>query len=168
MSDTFSHYADPVEVINDGNRLLHVSLGDVGGLELAHLGLESSGKRVDALLTLPETRDLVKSLQAIDPAHQPHSGGYYLYRVVITKYPDGSLFYYTDGDEEFGQIDPNWEPEGWSPDEYWVAHHGSKFFWPSTKREYRSKSSAQSRARLIESFGAFTTIQRSSLITWPE
>ncbi|MCT7365622.1 hypothetical protein A7G45_22415 [Mycolicibacterium llatzerense] len=96
-----------------------------------------------------------------------HSGGYYLYRVVITKYPDGALFYYDDDGETFGDVDPDWEPEGWDPDEEWVAQYGRNFFWPSTKREYRSEKSAKSRAKLIEHFGATAEVIRSSLITWP-
>ena len=169
MSDTFTHYAELPSVIDDGSRQVHVSLGSLSGLELAYLGVRADGQNVDTVLTLPELRELVGALQSIDPEYQPSRGGYYLYRVVITKFPEGALFFYTDDGEEFGDIDPEWEPENWNPDEEYISRFGSrKFFWPSTKYEYRSQSSARSRARLIESFGATTEIVRSSLITWPE
>ena len=169
MSDTFTHYAELPSVIDDGSRQIHVSLGSLSGLELAYLGVRADGKNVDTVLTLPELRELTKSLQSIDPEHQPPRGGYHLYRVEITRLPEGALIFYTDDGEEFGDIDPDWEPEFWNPDEEYVSRFGSrKFFWPSTKYEYRSQSSARSRARLIESFGATTEIVRSSLITWPE
>ena len=169
MSDTFTHYAELPSVIDDGSRRVHLSLGSLSGLELAYLGVAADGKNVDTVLTLPEVRKLVSTLQSIDPEYHPHTGGYYLYRVVITKFPEGALFFYTHDGEEFGDIDPDWEPVDWNPDEEYVSRFGSrKFFWPSTKYEYRSQSSARSRARLIESFGATTEIVRSSLITWPE
>ncbi len=168
MSDTFVHYAEPVSVVDDGSRRIDVSLGSISGLELAYLGVGADGSRVDTVLTLPEARELTKSLQSIDPEHQPQVGGYYLYRVVITRYPDGALFYYDADGETFGDVDPAWEPEGWNPDEEWVAQYGREFFWPSTKREYRSEKAAKSRAKLIEHFGATAKVVRSSLITWPE
>lgn len=169
MSDTFAHYSEPVSVINDGSRQVDVSLGSVSGLELAYLGVSADGSRVDTVLTLPELRELAESLQAIDPEYQPVSGGYYLYRVVITRFPEGALFFYTDDGEEFGDIDPEWEPENWNPDEEYISRFGSrKFFWPSTKYEYKSKKSALSRARLIKHYGATAVVVRSSLITWDE
>ncbi|MCV7157995.1 hypothetical protein H7J55_11020 [Mycolicibacterium brisbanense] len=104
----------------------------------------------------------------MDPEHRPSSRGYYLYRVEIVKYPEGAWIFEDVDGEEYSWINEDWQPEGWDPDEEWVARYGSKFFWPSTKREYRSKSSARERAKLIEFFGATAVVVRSSLITWPE
>lgn len=70
--------------------------------------------------------------------------------------------------KRLGQDGKSGEPEGWNPDEEWVAQYGREFFWPSTKREYRSEKAAKSRAKLIEHFGATAKVVRSSLITWPE
>lgn len=93
---------------------------------------------------------------------------YYLYRVEIVQYPDGALFT-SQADPENAYVDPSWEPEGWDPDDEWEALRGSThFFWPSTKREYKSRSSAMQRKRLIESYGAKCILQRSSAISWPD
>lgn len=89
----------------------------------------------------------------------------YLYRVVITEYPAGALI-----QAQYGSYpDPDWKPEGWKADDEWTARFGTDgFFWPSTDREYKSRSGARTRAQLVERYGAKTVIQRSSLITWPE
>lgn len=94
---------------------------------------------------------------------------YYLYRVQITSMPRGSTWEeeLPDG-ETIGGIDEDWVPPGWEPNEEWTARHGGNFFWPSTRREYKSRSAAKARARLIESFGATCIVQRSSAIEWPE
>lgn len=169
MSDTFTHFSEPRSVVDDGSRQVDVSLGSLSGLELAYLGVAADGSRVDTVLTLPELRELTKSLQTIDPEYQPSDAGYYLYRVVITKFPEGALIFYSDGGEQFGDINPDWEPENWNPDEEYKSRFGSrKFFWPSTKYEYKSKKSALSRVRLIEHYGATAVVVRSSLITWDQ
>lgn len=169
MSDSFVHYVEPIEVVNDDSRRVDVSVGQIGGLELYYLGSGIDNKRVDLLLKLDELRSLRNVLKGIDPDTNPLEGigGYYLYRVVITKYPEGALQYFDDGGEEFGYPDPEWRPDGWEPDEEWLDRFGDKFFWPSTKHEYKSQSSARARAKLIESYGATAIVQRSSLITWP-
>lgn len=168
-NDSFTHYVEPNPVVNDGTRRIDVSLGEVGGLELAYIGVQSSVNRVDALLTLPEVRDLVDALRGIDPEYQPPTCGYYLYRVVITKYPAGAWISEIVDGEEHSRINEDWAPDGWDPGEDWLARFGSsRFFWPSTKREYKSQSAARSRARLIESYGATAVVERSSLIAWPE
>lgn len=169
MSGSFVHYLEPIEIVNDGNRQVHVSSGTVGGLELYYLYAEADAKRADVVLSVDELRSLTNVLQGLDPDHDPMAGlgGYYLYRVVITKYPDGALNFYEDGGEQFGYVDPEWRPEGWTPDPEWLDRFGDKFFWPSTKHEYKSKSAARERARLIESYGATAIVVRSSLITWP-
>lgn len=94
---------------------------------------------------------------------------YYLYRVQITSMPKGSTWEeeLPDG-ETIGGIDYDWTPPGWEPNEDWAAQHGGNFFWPSTRREYKSRSAAKERARLIESFGATCIVQRSSPVEWPE
>ncbi|SDT83875.1 hypothetical protein [Gordonia westfalica] len=99
------------------------------------------------VLTLAELRDVYRAMQEADPDWREPSGGYYLYRVAITSYPEGALTFYTDDTgEEFGYPNPDWEPEGWDPDPGYIAQFGSRrFHWPSTKREYKSLSSAKSR-----------------------
>ena len=160
MDDRFTHYSEPIEVLADSGRMVHVGVGEVGGMELAWLGVNKE----NILLTLPELRSLIESLGYCDPEHSARTSGYYLYKVVITEYPDGS--WWEDGVHR--GLDPDWAPEGWEADADWIDRFNTtRFFWPSTKREYRSKSSAQARAKLIESYGAKTRIDRSSLITWP-
>lgn len=169
MSGTFAFYAEPAEVVSDDRRKLIVGLGEVGGLDLAYIGVSNGGDTTSVLVSLSELRDAAKALRDIDPAEQQRSSGYYLYRVVITRYPDGALDYYeTDDGDRHGYPDRDWTPEGWAPDSDWIAQHGSsRFFWPSTKFRYRSQSSARARAKLIESYGATAVVERSSLITWP-
>lgn len=164
VSGEFCFYAEPAAIVDEPNRQVHAGLGEVGGMTLAHLGV---GKE-NVLLTVAELRRLTNVLEGMDTERPSRSSGYYLYRVEIRKYPEGALEFYTDGDESFGYPDPEWTPEGWTPDDEWVSRFGStRFFWPSTKREYKSKSSAKARARLIEFYGAKAEVVQSSLITWP-
>ncbi|MGW5518466.1 hypothetical protein [Nocardia africana] len=88
----------------------------------------------------------------------------YLYRVQIVAYPEGSW-----NDDEYGSYkNPEWEPEGWDPDDEYIDRFGSsQFFWPKTNRDWKSRSSALKRKRLVESYGATAIIQRSSEIVWP-
>lgn len=91
----------------------------------------------------------------------------FLYRVQIVEYPAGSW-----ADVEYGSYpNPDWEPDGWAPDEEWIERFGritgAQFFWPTTSKEWRSRSSAVKRKKLIESYGARCIIQRSSRISWP-
>lgn len=78
-----------------------------------------------------------------------------LYRVEIIDYPFGSI-----PDDEFPEWhDEDWKPDGWLADDNdrqnWIARHGDdRFFWPSTSKVYRSRSSATRLATLIESYGA--------------
>ena len=172
MTENFVHYVEPSEVVSDGTRQVHVSSGTVGGLELYYLGVEADARRVDLVLNVDELRSLTRVLKGTDPNADPReglrTGGYYLYRVVITSYPEGALYFYDIGDgDRYGEPD-TWRPEGWEPDAEWLERFGDKFFWPSTKFEYKSKSSAKSRAKLIESYGATAKVIQSSLITWPE
>ncbi len=79
-----------------------------------------------------------------------------LYTVEITDYPrDGEGGCYTSRDS----IDIEWRPDGWLADPEqraaWVDRHGDdRFFWPKSKLIYKSRSAAQARADLIESYGA--------------
>lgn len=163
MSDTFCHYAESAVVISDNRRQVYAGSGEVGGLELHWLGV---GKE-NVLLTTPELQRLNGVLRGMDPAEHQRTRGHFLYRVVITKYPEGSWAHDVIDGVDHSWIDEDWVPDGWVPDEEWIARHGQRFFWPSTKFEYKSKSSARSRARLIESYGAETRVDQSSLITWP-
>ncbi len=92
----------------------------------------------------------------------------YLYRVVIVEYPKGALvpsYHYPDHLIE----NPDWAPEGWEPDELWIERFVTDhFFWPSTSKEYKSRSGAMARKKLIESYGAKCIVQRSSRIEWPD
>lgn len=96
---------------------------------------------------------------------------HYLYRVQIVDYPKGALM---EDPLYPGSLieNPSWRPEGWAPDEEWVErygrHTGHDFYWPSTRREWRSRSSAMRRKQLIEGYGAKAIIQRSAEIVWPE
>jgi|SRR5690606_30374825 len=104
----------------------------------------------------------------------------YLYRVRITAYPDGAFIPdeqcvktcpVCPADDICSRINRDWKPEGWAPDAEWIERFGKDtgdaFFWPSTEREYRSRSSARRLKRLIESYGATAIIQRSAEIVWP-
>jgi hypothetical protein len=162
MSGEFVFYVEPHDVLSDPGRHVTTGLGEVGGLTLAFLQV---GKE-HVLLTVDELRRLTRSLEACDTQLQDRSRGYYLYRVVITKFPPGS--WVEEADEYGGSyLNPEWVPEGWRPDEEYASRFGSQFFWPSTKHEYKSKSSAKARAKLIESYGATAEVVQSSLITWP-
>jgi hypothetical protein len=163
VSGEFTFYVEPTEVLAESSRQVVAGLGEVGGLTLAFLGV---GKE-HVLLTVDELQHLTRVLESCDTERQARSLGYYLYRVVITEFPKGAWY---DAPEEYGgsYLDLDWTPEGWQPDEEYISRFGtSRFFWPSTKYEYKSKSSAKARAKLIESFGAKTEVVQSSLITWP-
>lgn len=98
-----------------------------------------------------------------------NSGGY-LYRVQIVSYPEGALKR-SEYDPDSFYEDPDWKPAGWAPDEEWVERFGrgtgTQFFWPSTHKEWKSRSSAMRRKKLIESYGAKCIVQRSAQIAWP-
>jgi len=92
----------------------------------------------------------------------------HLYRVHITRYPDGAAhrIYHADGEKAW-ELVPGWAPPGWTPEGNYTKMLGtSEFVWPSTKQIYRSRSTAKKRAELIESFGATAVIERSSRINW--
>ncbi|WP_261899388.1 hypothetical protein [Mycobacterium marinum] len=43
-----------------------------------------------------------------------------------------------------------------------------EFVWPVTNKVYGSRSTAQKRADLLESYGATAIVERSSRISWPD
>lgn len=97
----------------------------------------------------------------------------YLYRVRVTRYPDGAF-------QPIGPIDPEhpedaewvavpgWAPAGWRPEGRYVELLGtSEFVWPVTNKVYQSRTTAKKRAELLESYGATAVVERSSRIEWP-
>jgi hypothetical protein len=100
--------------------------------------------------------------------------GDYLYRVRITRYPDGAWQPITaiDPDHPEDAIwipTPGWRPPGWRPQGDYVRLHGTdEFVWPTTTHVWGSYSTAKRRADLIESFGATAVVERSSRIVWPD
>ena len=74
----------------------------------------------------------------------------------------------------YGFEDPTWEPEGW--DEYVVANDlvdrreterqghtvYMTFRWPSTERNYKSRSSAKDRVNLIEMWGGTAELMETT------
>ena len=94
----------------------------------------------------------------------------YLFRVVVTKMPEGSHWESETPDGELigGPVE-GWAPAGWKPDGHYVEMLGTTdFVWPTTNKEYKSRSTANKRANLLRSYGAECVVQRSSLIIWPE
>lgn len=88
-----------------------------------------------------------------------------LYTVEIVDYPcDGEGGHYT-----FSGVEMEWVPDGWLSDPEnraeWIARHGDdRFFWPKSGLIYKSRSAAQARADLIESYGATAVV----LVSEPE
>lgn len=94
----------------------------------------------------------------------------YLYRVVVTKMPEGSHWEQEldDGTLIGGPVD-GWAPAGWKPEGNYVEILGTtEFVWPVTNKLYKSRSTANKRAALMRRYGAECEVQRSSRITWPD
>lgn len=86
-------------------------------------------------------------------------------------YPPGSIVYrpLMDGCPAEWWFNPDWKPTGWVPDDDYIAEFGTvKFVWPKARRIYVSRTAAQRRARLLESYGATVRILRSPCIEWEE
>lgn len=67
------------------------------------------------------------------------------------------------------QFNPDWKPDGWVPDEDYIAQFGTvRFIWPKVRRIYASRSSAVTRADLLEHYGATVRVLRSQRIDWEE
>lgn len=93
----------------------------------------------------------------------------YLYRVVVTRMPEGSHWEQEleDGTLVGGPVD-GWAPAGWKPEGNYVEIMGTtEFVWPVTNKLYKSRSTANRRAALLRRYGAECEVQRSSRITWP-
>lgn len=94
--------------------------------------------------------------------------GGFLYRVQIVEYPEGALKR-SEYDPDYSYPDPDWQPEDWKASHQYTEMLGTdRFIWPTTYKEWKSRSSAMRRKQLIESFGAKAIIQRSAEIVWPE
>ncbi|MDV6275405.1 hypothetical protein R3Q06_18070 [Rhodococcus erythropolis] len=95
----------------------------------------------------------------------------HLYRVVVTKMPEGSHWESETPDGELigGPVE-GWAPAGWKPEGNYVEIMGTtEFVWPVwMNKEYQSRSTANNRAKLLRRYGAECVVQQSSLITWPE
>lgn len=89
----------------------------------------------------------------------------HLYRVRITEYPAGALIPFVEGkpgDCEVAWVhNPDWTPSSWTP-------ALGRFYWPEDGKPYHRQSTAERRARLLESYGATVVVERSSKIVWPE
>ncbi|SEE20916.1 hypothetical protein SAMN04489740_0886 [Arthrobacter alpinus] len=92
-----------------------------------------------------------------------------LYRVHITSYPAGSWakYEFPDGTGCDPTLSTSWTPEGWDSDPRSKDRDGNTgdFWWPSTSRTYASRSAAQERAALVESYGA-TAIVLETAAAW--
>ena len=93
-----------------------------------------------------------------------------LYQVEILALPEGAR-QYDPFDSDLYDVDPGWVPDGWLEDEderrEWVARYGdARFFWPSTRKLYQSRSGAEARAALIRSYGATVEVVESDEIVW--
>lgn len=97
------------------------------------------------------------------------SGPKYLYRVIVTAYPEGSHELVTDPwGEEWSRPVEGWAPPAWRPEGRYVEMLGTdQFVWPVTNKTYLSRSTAKKRADLLNSYGATARVERSSQITWP-
>ncbi len=105
---SFSHYADPVPVVADENRKVHVSLGEVSGLDLAYLSVESPVRpgvkwfsRSPSYATCTEQcRRPIRT--GVSPAAATTST-----ELRSRAIPKGALTFYTDDTgEEFGYPQP--------------------------------------------------------------
>jgi hypothetical protein len=66
-------------------------------------------------------------------------------------------------------LNPDWEPANWAPDEEYVAQFKTeRFIWPAVRRFYLSRSSAVDRAKLLEFYGCKVRLLRSKPIEFEE
>ncbi|GAA2237399.1 hypothetical protein GCM10010401_06950 [Rarobacter faecitabidus] len=76
---------------------------------------------------------------------------------VSAHWPDGEP---VDESQTLATLWGDWKPKGWQPPK---DRPDWTFWWPSTDRIYRSRSSAQARVDLLESFGAKAVLVESDL-----
>lgn len=89
----------------------------------------------------------------------------HLYRARIIKFPEGALIPIVEGMP--GDCDVTWvHNHKWTPSR-WAAAWG-RFSWPEDGKPYQRQSTAERRARLLESYGATVIVERSNKIVWPE
>jgi hypothetical protein len=94
--------------------------------------------------------------------------GDYLYRVAVTAYPEGA-FECINEEADLWIPTPGWEPPGWRPVGNYTQMLGtSEFIWPVTSHVYGSRSTAEKRRKLLESYGATAIVEQSSRIVWPQ
>jgi len=83
-----------------------------------------------------------------------------MYKMEITKYPDGAIY---EWDEGAFDINEDWEPEGWQ--EYSEEKFGAykPFFWPKQNKLYQSRSAAQSKVDIVRRWGGEAIILEAEL-----
>lgn len=88
---------------------------------------------------------------------------------LSVEYPDAAYRQDERDRELFGDLDPNWKPEDWNPDEDYLERYGDDDFrWPKVERIYRSRDAAVRRAQLLERYGAIVKLLRSAPLTFEE
>ncbi|MCT7369411.1 hypothetical protein [Mycolicibacterium llatzerense] len=93
--------------------------------------------------------------------------GDYLYRVTVTAYPSGA-FECVNEEADIWIPTPGWQPPGWRPVGNYTQIMGtSEFIWPVTTHVYGSRSTAEKRRKLLQSYGATAVVEQSSRIVWP-
>jgi len=91
-----------------------------------------------------------------------------LYTVRLLAYPkDGEGGKYVP--TEHSWEDPKWVPDGWDQNPYSVDLDGNprEFFWPTDGKVYKSRSSAQERVDLIQSYGATAVVLETETAWMP-
>lgn len=67
------------------------------------------------------------------------------------------------------ELNPDWEPDNWEPDDDYVRQFKTEqFVWPAVRKYYLSRSSAVDRANLLEYYGAKVRLLRSLPIEFEE
>lgn len=91
-----------------------------------------------------------------------------MYRAQIVEYPEFETYWAFDHRNHYGDSSEWRRPVGWeaSPD-YIERFMTDKFFEPNTDKWFKSRSSAASRAELLNSMGYVAIVQRSAPVEWP-
>lgn len=93
----------------------------------------------------------------------------YMYRAHIIEDPEFETYFTWDhrGDDLVRGIEWN-RPVGWEASaDYIERFRTNKFFEPDTWKWFKSRSSASSRVKLLESMGYRAIVQRSAPVQWP-